>query len=97
MAPLIEPGDLLLFAKDKSLRVGRIILFKSSDGLWCIKQVKHHSGNFHLHSFDPSIDDVLADGEQYAYLRGILKGEAPNQDAYYREQGNFADLIARFF
>src|SRR5690606_7864502 len=52
MLPLIESDDVLMFVKDQNLKVNRVILFKTFDGLWCIKQLKYQSGEYVLRSLN---------------------------------------------
>lgn len=95
MIPLIESDDILVFRRDQNLKVGRIILFRGFDGLWCIKQLKYANGEYLLHSLNPLYEPARAEGEQYAYLIGIIRGPQGRQNMIYRVDGNFADEIAK--
>lgn len=95
MLPLVEPDDLMMFVRDRTLKSGRVVMFQCTSGPIIIKQLRYKDGQYVLSSLHEQFEDVTAVGVQIGYLRGIVKGKLPNQDTFYRHDGNFADAFSK--
>jgi SOS-response transcriptional repressor LexA len=62
MFDLLWPDDLCVSQQDPAMKIGAIILHRSSEGMVTIKQLKHNGTSFILHPLNPSYEDCLASG-----------------------------------
>lgn len=73
MMPLLQPNDLCIWQQSAIPRLGAVILYRSPDHTVTIKQLKHDGERYQLHPLNPAYEDTAGDGEQIAYLVGVVR------------------------
>lgn len=84
---LLWPGDIAVFQKDETPRIGQVILYRSRDRRITVKQLKHSGENYVLHPLNPTYDDEPADGEVVGFLVGIVRQDGSRRVTIYDEHG----------
>ncbi len=84
---LLWPGDIVVFQKDETPHIGKIILFRSKDRLITIKQLKHDGKIFVLHPLNPAYEDEQAEGEVVGFLVGIVRQDGSKRVTVYDSHG----------
>lgn len=75
MYPLLQPDDLAVFQSHPVPKVGRVCIYRTSDGRVTIKVIRHNGTNYVLHALNPSVEDHIVDtpGTCIGYLVGIVR------------------------
>jgi SOS-response transcriptional repressor LexA len=87
MVPTLEPQDLCVFQRDPAPRIGAIVLYRASDGLIAVKQLKHDGQDYYLHPLNPKYEDCRPEGTCVGYLVGIVRWKGSKKTTEYDGNG----------
>jgi SOS-response transcriptional repressor LexA len=87
MFDLLWPGDVAVFQKDPSLRIGMVVLFRTFDNLITVKQLHHDGKDFILKPLNPSYEECRAAGSVVGYLVGIIREIGTKKMTVYDRHG----------
>lgn len=87
MMPLLEPLDICVFQRTDVPKIGHIILFRSSENLITIKQLKHDGTQYLLKPLNERYETNLAKGSMLGYLVGIVRERGTQRITIFDSSG----------
>lgn len=87
MYDFLYPNDLVVFQKDPTPKIGKVILFRAFDHRITIKQLKHDGRDYVLQPINLKYPVEVAEGDCVGYLVGIVRESGSRKLTIYDAHG----------